>query len=67
MVKGGDAEIHREMGLSVASLRDIGWEPFTGMGRMKCVPELTGEITVACSADSVTVIEVRRHFYLPSK
>ncbi len=37
------------------------------MGRTKCVPEPNGRIEVfilACSADSVTVIEVRRYFYI---
>lgn len=57
----------RSIDLIVTTLRYIGWEPFTGMGRMKCVPELNGRIDlfiVACSADSVIVIEVRWQFII---
>lgn len=32
------------MDLIVITLRYIGWEPFTGMGKTKCVPELNGRM-----------------------
>ena len=57
------------MGLGVASLRYIGWEPFTGIGENEVRSGTEwAKFSVACSADSVIVIEVRWHlFYLPSK
>lgn len=40
-------ELIQRMGSIVADLRDIGWEPFTGMGERKCVPELNGRMDVS--------------------
>ena len=60
------------MGLGVASLRYIGWEPFTGIGENEVrsgtewakLENLKDFSSVACSADSVIVIEVRWHCFI---
>ena len=57
------------MDLGVASLRYIGWEPFTGIGENEVrsgtewakLENLNDFSSVVCSADSVIVIEVRWH------
>ena len=52
----------------VATLKYIGWEPFTGIGENEVRSGTEwAKCSVACSADSVTVFEVRWLFYLPSK
>ena len=53
------------MGLGVASLRYIGWEPFTGIGKNEVRSGTEwAKFSVACSADSVIVIEVRWHCFI---
>ena len=63
MVRGDKTEDHGGMVLGVISSRYIGWEPFTGIGENEVRSGTEwAKALVACSADSVIVIEVKWQF-----